>query len=306
MREKTSVIVPAFNEQEGIEKTVREAMRFADEVIVVDDGSKDKTLSIARAIAKGNRKVKVIAHEKNSGKVQALRTGVKHAGGSIIVFTDADFTYPASAIPEMVEALKKGAFLAIGSRFKAGIQNMPRLNAFGNCVLSLITSYVCCTEITDGQSGFRAFRKKDFPVLNVQAKSLEFETKMTVKAAKLGFKVAEIPIAYRKRAGVSKLNPFKDGFKMLFALLRIAAKESSTMAKAILVPSFFLILIAIYLGMQSIADALRYYSTGAQPAHALYPLLTIFFIIIAVQLVSFALLVDYFSKKLNRIEEKIG
>lgn len=306
MKEKISVIVPAFNEQEGIAKTVKEAIQFADEVVVVDDGSSDNTLGIAKKLARESRKVKVIRHEKNSGKVQALRTGVKNATGSIIVFTDADFTYPAFEIPKMVQAIKNGAFLVIGSRFKGGVKNMPRLNAFGNCILSFITSYVCCIEITDGQSGFRAFRKKDFEELNVKAKSLEFETKMTVKAAKAGHKVVEIPIDYRSRAGKSKLNPVKDGFKMLFALLRIAVKESSTISKAIIAPSIILLLVAAYVGIEAMNDIVTHYPRGEMLVHPYYPLLTIFLIIIAVQLISFAFLIDYFSKKLNRIEEKLN
>jgi len=198
---KLSLVVPAYNEEKAIAKVVEEALPYVNEIVVVDDGSRDRTYETARKNFGGNRKVRILRHSKNLGKAAALRTGVANSSGDVIIFTDADYTYPASSFPALVESLENGADLALGNRFMKGM-SMPVLNKIGNSIFSLIATYIACAEIKDGQTGLRAFRKDMFPDLDVNAKNLEYETKMTVRAAKHGYKLAEIPIEYRPRIGV--------------------------------------------------------------------------------------------------------
>jgi len=276
---RISLIIPAWNEEEALPKVVEEIPDSVNEIIIVDDGSTDDTHIIAKEYEKKYPNVKVYKHKANSGKVAAIRTGIKNATGDIIVLTDADFTYPASDIIHLVNEVDAGADLVLGSRFMNGINNMPLLNRIGNKIFSLFTSYISGTFITDGQTGFRAFKRERFNKLDVKAKSLEFETKMTVRAAKHGYIVAEVPIHYRERIGKSKLNPIPDGY----------------------MPSIIFMLFGMLFG---IISAWEYLSQG-MPLHPYYPLLTVFLILIGIQLFSLGLIIDNLTKKLERIDERV-
>ncbi len=296
-KSKVSVIIPAYNEEEGLPKVIEEIPSAVDEIIVVDDGSSDKTYEVAKKYD-----VKVLKHEKNMGKVAAIRTGLKNATGDIIVLTDADYTYPAKYIREIVKRLEEGSDLVIGSRFSNKTAKMPKLNRIGNRILSSIASYVSGTKITDGQSGFRGFRKDFLEDLEVSASGLEFESEMTVKAAKLGYKVTEVPTEYRERTGKSKLNPFIDGYKMFFSIFSILYKETSFLAKAILFPAILFGLSGMIFGGISLNEFLIY----GKPRHIYYPSLTVLFILLGFQLFSLGLIVDNIDKKMDRIYERLS
>ena len=243
---KTSLVVPAYNEEKGLPLVVQEYLNFVDEIIIVDDGSSDGTFQAAKALVSG--KTKLFRHEVNSGKVAALRTGVEHSTGDIIIFTDADYTYPASFVPDLVREIENGADLVLGARIQAR-ENIPAFNRIGNNIFSFLATYISCMRIVDSQTGMRAFRREMFDKLDVKAKGLEFETKMTVRAAKLGYKIVEVPIEYRERVGKSKLRPIKDGGRMLVALFSVAYSETSLLSKMILLPSFAFILIGLVTGL---------------------------------------------------------
>ena len=298
MKLKTSLIIPAYDEEKGVPLVIEDFLDKVDEIIVVDDGSTDRTFEVAKKHA--NKKVKVYKHETNKGKVAALRTGVEHATGDVIIFTDADYTYPAKYIPDFVKEIADGADLVLGARLE-NIKNMPFLNKIGNHIFSFLATYIGCINITDSQTGYRAFKRDIFDKLNVNAKSLEFETKMTVRAAKHGYKIVEIPIEYRERVGKSKLKPIRDGIKMFFALFYIAYYETSLLAKMIMIPSLFFILIGLTAGLIAIYEKI----VLGVLTHEYYPLLTTLLILIAIQLISIALIIDYLTKKLDRIEERL-
>jgi glycosyltransferase involved in cell wall biosynthesis len=296
---KTSLVVPAYNEEKGLPLVVQEYLDVVDEIIVVDDGSSDGTFQAAKALAGG--KTKLFRHEVNSGKVAALRTGVEHATGDIIIFTDADYTYPARFVPDLVREIEKGADLVLGARMQER-ENIPAFNRIGNNIFSFLATYISCMRIKDSQTGMRAFRRQMFDKLDVKAKGLEFETKMTVRAAKLGYKIVEVPIEYRERVGKSKLRPIKDGARMLAALFSVAYSETSLLSKMILLPSFAFILIGLVTGFISVYEKVHY----GVISHEFYPLFTAFLILVGVQLISLGLIVDYLTKKLDRIEEHLS
>ena len=124
---------------------------------------------------------------------------------------------------------------------------------------------------------------------------------MTVRAAKLGYKIVEVPIEYRERVGVSKLNPIKDGARMLTALLSVAYTETSLLSKMVLLPSIAFIFIGLITGFISIYEKVQY----GVISHEFYPIFTAFLILVGIQLISLGLIVDYLTKKLDRIEEHL-
>lgn len=296
---KISVIIPAYNEEQALKPVVDEYLPYTDEIILVDDGSHDSTYEIAKTLQ--SDRIKVFRHEKNLGKVAALRTGVEHATGDIVIFTDADCTYPARYIPEFTDKIEHGVDLVLGSR-QINKENIPLFNRFGNFIFSSLAAYISGKTIVDSQTGFRAFRKEMFVKFDVEAKSLEFETKMTVRAAKLGYKIAEIPIEYRARVGTSKLHPIRDGLKMFFGLLAVAWNDTSPLGKMIMFPSFICIIIGIGFGTVALYERITVYYLE----NTYYPLIAVFSILLAIQLMSIGLIVDYISKKMDRIEEKLS
>ena len=295
---KTSLIVPAYNEAEALPLVVKEYYPLVDEIIIVDDGSRDQTYAIAQTLA--DEKVREFKHAENSGKVAALRTGLSRATGDIIVFTDADCTYPARYLPDFTNAIEGGADLVLGSR-EINRENIPFFNRIGNTVFSLLAGYLSCQRIRDSQTGYRAFRREMFERLDVDAKNLEFETKMTVRAAKRGYRVTEIPIEYRKRVGTSKLRPIHDGVKMFQALISIAWHESTIIGKVIMIPSLLFLLMGLGFGAMSIYERFTAYNL----IHAYYPLIAVFLILFGIQLISIGFIVDYLINKLDRIEERM-
>jgi len=215
---KYTVVIPAYNEEEAIISTiegVKGVINESYEILVVDDGSHDKTFELAESC-----NVRVIRHEKNKGKAAALETGVKNANGDIIATIDADCTYETAKIRDLVILIENGADLAIGSRFLGRAEGLKLLNRAGNWLFSSLISLFTGQKVTDAQSGLRAFRRELFFRLAVQAKGLDWETEMTARSVREGYSVVEIPIEYYERVGTSKLHPFKDGYRMLRGVLR--------------------------------------------------------------------------------------
>ncbi len=294
---KVSVVIPAYNEEAGLPKVLEEIPKDIDEIVVVDNASTDSTYEVAKRSG-----ARVIRHERNLGKVASIHTGIKNAEGDIIVLMDADYTYPAGYIPQFVAELKKGNDLIVGSRFMGEIEDMSFFNRRGNKILSLLATYASGVRITDSQSGYRAFSKDFFYKINPESKGFEFESEMTIKAARHGYRVVEIPIAYRKRIGESKLNPISDGLRIFKTLITIAYNETSILARAILLPALLMLGLGGYFGISSVYEIAM---TNGLQRHPLYPLLTILFMILGIQLFSLGLIIDNLTKKLDRIHEML-
>ena len=299
MSNKVSVIIPAFNEEAGIEEVLQEIPQeilLEHEVIVVDDGSTDNTFNVARKY-----KVKVLRHEKNEGKVKAIFTGVNYATNDLIVLMDADYSYSALDIPNLAKEVLNGADLVIGSRFMSKVQNVPFLNRIGNRLFSLLISWVTGCELTDAQSGFRAFRKMLLKNMSFESKGLEFETEMTSKACLQGLQIVEFPIEYRKRIGESKLKPLADGFRMLKSIIRITNEHSSTLSKSLIIPGLLFGLSGVFFGLYSIWDYVHTNLAG----HGYFPLLTVLLITLSVQLIGTGILANQVGRQLHRLEQRL-
>jgi glycosyltransferase involved in cell wall biosynthesis len=211
-----TVIVPAYNEEKGIEKVINRLKKVLPkaEIMVIDDGSEDNTYEKARKTG-----VKIIRHSSNMGKAYALKTGYKNASGEIIANIDADCTYPPEEIPKMIEKLN-GFDMVVGSRFKRGLPHfLPLQRSLANMAGSFFLSILLFKRITDASSGLRVF-KKELTKLNIKATGLEYEVEFTTKVIINGYKYTEIPIDVDKRLGRSKLNFFGASFKFLYVMLK--------------------------------------------------------------------------------------
>jgi len=223
-----SVVIPAFNEEKTIENTLSriyktlEAIQLPYEIIVVDDGSTDKTAQLAY-----RHKATILTNGKNQGKGYALRRGFHHAKGDIIITIDADGSHDPADIKRLLIPILNGADIVIGSRFTngQGKNSTKKLHILGNHLINLLIRIITQKRITDSQTGFRAFKKKIINQIKITSKGYQVETELTVKALKNGNTVQEIPITSRKRKdGCSHLNPLTDGFKILKTIMMASIK----------------------------------------------------------------------------------
>lgn len=217
---KISILIPTFNEEDAIRVVINKVKKLRiknKEIIIIDDGSTDRTYEIIKKI-KG---IKIFKHKKNMGKGIAIKTGINNSKGNIIINIDADNTYPVESIPRLIRYLKDtNSDLVIGSRFLGKTNHMPLLRYYGNVFFSKLISLLTRKRITDASSGMRAFRKEIIKNLKIKSRNLSWEVEMTTKVLKRGFIVAEIPIKYSERIGESKLNVLKDGFLFFIVIIR--------------------------------------------------------------------------------------
>ena len=215
-----SVIIPTLNEVEAIEEVVRSVPRSLSpptQIMVIDGCSNDGTAERAKAAG-----AEVIAEEQ-SGYGGAVLTGLRYAKGNVIVLTDGDGTYSLQDIPKLIQPITEGqADIVIGSRFLGKMQDgaMPLVNRIGNRILTWIYNLLYNENITDTQSGLRAFKRELFKDLTKYNPDFTFLQTVLIEASKEGKRIAEIPTCYRPRKGNSKLNPLKDGYKILSVIIR--------------------------------------------------------------------------------------
>lgn len=215
-----SVIVPVFNEEESIgatlERTLQLRKKYNLEVVVVDDGSTDRTRGIIRTFAD----VLLISHTRNLGKGMAIITGMVKSRGDILVVQDADLEYLPEEIPRLIEPiLNKKADVVFGSRFSGRIVGMGRTHWFGNKLLSATAGLLYGVQITDVMTGHKAFSRKSLNSIKLREKDFEIEVEFTAKLLRNGWRIAEVPISYSfRRNGRSKIG-YRDGFRCFIKLL---------------------------------------------------------------------------------------
>lgn len=214
---RITVIIPCLNEEQGIEKVLRRMPQFVDQVIVVDNGSTDRTSDVARSLGAE------VIREDVRGYGRAYKTGFSQATGDIIVTLDGDHSYPPDAISYLIEAfLHLEVDFLNASRFPVRDKHaMSFKHKFGNFVLSLATSLLFFRWVADSQSGMWVFRRAILKEMKLESDGMAFSEEIKIEALRSSkIRFEEIPVQYSSRLGEIKLNPWRDGFNNLWFLLK--------------------------------------------------------------------------------------
>ncbi|MDI6591893.1 MAG: glycosyltransferase family 2 protein [Patescibacteria group bacterium] len=207
---KLSIIVPVYNEKITILEILRRIGNvnlegIEKEIVIVDDGSTDGTREILKNL---ENKYTIIYHQKNRGKGAAIRSGVLHASGNIILIQDADLELDPKDYPRLLSPILEGkAKITYGSRFQPNNPYFYLTHYFGVKFLSRLTNLFYGSKLTDVYCGYKAFRSDVLKNLKLESKRFEIEEELTIKALKKGYQILEVPIHYYPRS-------FKEGKKI--------------------------------------------------------------------------------------------
>ena len=224
---KLSIIVPVYNEKHTVLKILDriEKTPWEKEIIVVDDFSSDGTRDILRDLDTSRKipSVRVLYHAVNQGKGAALRTGVSAAVGDIVIVQDADLEYDPSEYGVLIHPISAGlADVVYGSRFLSGPHRVLFFwHSLGNKVLTLLSNMFTDLNLTDMETGYKAFKRELFSRITIEENRFGFEPEITAKVAKLRCRLYEVPISYFGRDySEGKKITWKDGFAALYCILK--------------------------------------------------------------------------------------
>jgi glycosyltransferase involved in cell wall biosynthesis len=221
-----SVVVPAYNEEATLAAVVEKLLKVPHllEVVVVDDGSTDRTPEVASLLAGSHPPVHVARHERNRGKTEALKTGFALTRGSIVVVQDADLEYDPAEIPLLILPIVNGhADVVYGSRFL--VRRATRVLYFyhylANKSLTFLSNSLTNLNMTDIETGYKAFRGEIIRNMRITSRGFGFEVEVTAKVAKLGCAIYEVPISYYGRTYEDgKKVGLADGLQALWLVIR--------------------------------------------------------------------------------------
>lgn len=213
---KLSLVIPCYNEEDGVREVIGRCPSEIDEIVVVDNNCSDRTAEVARSLGA------VVVSEKTPGYGAAYKAGMKAATGDIIVTLDGDGTYPPEAILGLVDQLveKKWDFLSACRFPLADRRAMGLTNQFGNWVLTVTAMLLFFKPIRDSQSGMWVFKRSLLEKLRVTSDGMPFSQEIKLEAILRGFRFGETHIAYGARIGEVKLQKWRDGWLNLSFLFR--------------------------------------------------------------------------------------
>ena len=272
---KIAVLIPCYNEELTIGKVVKDykkALPHAD-IYVYDNNSKDKTAEIAEKAGA------IVRHEYRQGKGNVVRTMFREIDADCYLMIDGDDTYPAESAKEMCDYVLDGkADMVIGDRLSSTYftENKRPFHNFGNRLVRWSINTIFKTNIKDIMTGYRAFSYefvKGFPVLS---KGFEIETEMSIHAVDKNYKLIEMPVEYRDRpaGSVSKLNTFKDGFKVIRMIMTLFKEYKPNMFFNIF--AFLFLAASLVLGIPVLSEFVK---TGLVPKFPSLIVSTIFFVV---------------------------
>ena len=215
--QRITVIMPCLNEEQGIEQVLQRMPPLVDEVIVVDNGSTDRTSEVATALGA------YVIREDARGYGRAYKRGFAHATGDIIVTLDGDHSYPPDAISYLLEAFRHlDVDFLNASRFPVrDPEAMSFKHKIGNLILSIAMSILYFRWISDSQSGMWVFRRSILSQMTLESDGMAFSEEIKIEAIKSSnIRFAELSIHYTSRLGEIKLNPWRDGFYNLWFLVK--------------------------------------------------------------------------------------
>ena len=226
-----SIVIPAYNEAARIGATLERVLSYVHaqgwdaEIIVINDGSRDNTAEIVQSFAAKDPTLRLIDNPGNHGKGYSVRTGMLHARGRIVLFSDADLSSPIEESLKLFAALESGADIAIGSRWlraELQTQRQPLHRQLFGRIFNILLRVTLGLQFADTQCGFKAFKRAAaqaiFPWQRIERWG--FDPEILFLARKFGFKVEEVPVAWGHSGG-ARINPLIDGARMFQEMLRI-------------------------------------------------------------------------------------
>jgi glycosyltransferase involved in cell wall biosynthesis len=217
-----SVVVPVYNEVSTIESVVHKVLSLplSIEMVIVDDGSQDGTSEVLQQLGAENPTLKVLHHGRNRGKTSALKTGFAATTGDIVIVQDADLEYDPEEIPSLIEPIMTNrADVVYGSRFlvKKASRVLYFYHYLANTALTFISNLFTNLNMTDVETGYKAFRGDIIRNMVIQSSGFGFEIEVTAKVAKLNCRIFEVPISYYGRTyNEGKKIGIRDGIFALF------------------------------------------------------------------------------------------
>jgi glycosyltransferase involved in cell wall biosynthesis len=226
-----SIIIPAYNEARRIIPTLERVLAYIAnqawdaEVIVVNDGSRDNTAEIVRDYAARHSLLRLLENPSNRGKGYSVRNGMLHAGGDLLLFSDADLSSPIEECSKLFQAISEGADVAIGSRWlnaELQTERQPLHRQLFGRVFNLLLRLLLGLKFKDTQCGFKAFTRAAaqiiFPLQKIERWG--FDPEIIFLAQKKGFAITEVPVRWAHEAGGS-IHPLRDGLRMFGDVLKI-------------------------------------------------------------------------------------
>jgi glycosyltransferase involved in cell wall biosynthesis len=218
-----SVVMPAYNEQDTIEEIIGRvlAVPVRIELIVVDDGSRDRTREILAGLQRRHG-FTLILQERNQGKGAAIRRGFAEVSGDIVLIQDADLEYSPEEYPALIELICQGrADVVYGSRFLGRHRVFLFTHYVGNRLLTLLTNVLYNTMLSDMETCYKVMRTEVLRSMTLKSDSFAIEPELTAKIFKRGYRVYEVPITYDGRGyDEGKKITWRDGFTALWVLLK--------------------------------------------------------------------------------------
>ena len=226
-----SIIIPAYNESLRLGATLDRVLAYVAaqqwdaEIIVVNDGSRDRTADLVREYAQSHAKLRLIENPGNRGKGYSVRNGMMNALGEILLFSDADLSAPIEEAPKLFTVIKSGADIAIGSRWlrpELQTHRQSLVRQFYGRLFNLALRILLGLNFQDTQCGFKAFTRsaahKIFPPQKIERWG--FDPELLYLARRFGLKVVEVGVAWAHDEG-TRINPLRDGLRMFGEVLKI-------------------------------------------------------------------------------------
>jgi len=303
---KLLIMIPAYNEEKTIGKVIEEIPRKIEgidsvEVLVIDDGSTDRTAEFAKKAGADY----ILIHKKNLGLARTFKDGLDFSlalKADIIVNIDADAQYNAREIPKLIKPILNGeADMVLGDRCIEKLDHMPKSKKIGNKIASWVTRKLSGLPIRDAQTGFRAFSREAALKLNILGE-YTYTQETIIQAAKKGLKIVEIPVEFRRREGKSRL---------ISSIWKYAKNAGITMLRTyrdyhpfkVFVTIGALIFIAG--ALVALRVLLHYFATGAVTPHLPSAVLSVMLIIIGSLTIIFGLLADMLRTHRELIEDAL-
>jgi glycosyltransferase involved in cell wall biosynthesis len=224
---KLSVLIPVYNEEKTVDEIITRVMALGPvvkEIVIVDDGSKDRTAEVVRARTELEEKIRFFQLPKNQGKTAAIRKAIEMATGEILIVQDADLEYDPAEIPDVIDPILRGhADVVFGSRFM--VRRAARVHYFShylaNTFLTFLSNCLTNRNMTDIETGYKAFRAEVIKPITLTSKGFGMEVEITAMVCKTKARTYEVPISYYGRAyDEGKKIGFMDGVDALWYIFK--------------------------------------------------------------------------------------